>query len=103
LRNLLAKHAALPPAGQEHDEGDARSNPDGALNREVHIILLSLKSFHARGTAPQGKPVPRELAGQPPGTPPFQKEQQGAAGAQPDCSLNQSCAHRMFLLFRCVS
>jgi hypothetical protein len=41
----LAKYPALAPPGQQHDEGHACPHPDRALNRDIHMVLLSWKWF----------------------------------------------------------
>jgi hypothetical protein len=51
-------------------------------------------SVPATEGTPQAKPVPMRLPGQSAGAPPSQKNEESAAGTQPDCSLNQSFVHR---------
>jgi hypothetical protein len=38
----LAEHPTAAPARQQHDERNTRTQPHRSLNREVHIVLLSL-------------------------------------------------------------
>jgi hypothetical protein len=56
---LLAAYSALSAAGQKHYQGDARPDPDRALNRNVHMVLLSLHVWRL-GAAPSGPAAARD-------------------------------------------